>query len=91
MDLIPTLVIPTSGEPAQMPPLQELLTLLMSTKCSLFILLSNAPEWLLIPIEDTNQTVIQQYQQDVGYPNSQPKQSVEGTLLLLRQEHSHLY
>jgi hypothetical protein len=27
----------------------------------------NAPEWSLNPIEDTNQTTMQQYQQDVVY------------------------
>jgi hypothetical protein len=32
-----------------------------------FNLLFNAPEWSLNPIEDTNQTTMQQYQQDVVY------------------------
>jgi hypothetical protein len=54
-------------------------------------LLFSAPEWSLNPIEDTNQTSIQQYQQDVGYPSSQRKRHTEETLLVLRQEHSHLY
>jgi hypothetical protein len=39
--------------------------------------LFNAPEWSLNPIEDTNQTAIQQYQQGVGYPSSQCKRHAE--------------